>query len=198
MNWGKSIAGASTIFFMTVLAGLFLSTSVSADDQLSQTGTTPLNATISEWLDIVPSKQLSTHGVKFGSVDPGTNNTQANNNTGGPGGTTGYNLTLDPASNINMNVTHRLQSSLPAGVQVQERVNLTENVNGYSTNTTLTTSFTAAGNSSKRFKCQGITLSGSCDVRFDIDVANATTAGSVDATYEFCGKDSTDSTVTCS
>lgn len=55
------------------------------------------------WIEIAPSNALEA-GVDFGEMSPGSQDVDAGDNN--PGGNTGYNITIDPATNVDVDLYH--------------------------------------------------------------------------------------------
>lgn len=149
----------------------------------SETGTTSIEANVNVFVDIVPSSGLAS-GINFGNVDPNTIGNPAENNTDCGGGTC-YNISVDAASNVDVDFFHDLQGSLGAGLDVNETASTTAADSGFSTNTTITTSYTIVGNTTDN--CTVISGGSTCWVKYYLDVAAGTTGGAKSNTYEYCG-----------
>jgi len=171
-----------TIFGLaSLLTFVLFTTSVYAPT--SETGNTTLNASVVVFVDIIPSTQLDT-GIFFGAVDSNTIGNPAQNNTNCAAGTC-YNISVDSGSNVNIDFYHDLTAVLAATMYVNESASTTSNTAGFTTNTTVATSYSIIGNTT--VNCTAITASNNCWIKYYLDVASGTSGGAKTTTYEYCG-----------
>ena len=173
-KWLLLISG---IFSLLLLSGVALAPT-------EETVQTELNATVNVYIDIVPSTALYPYGIQFGNVDPGTTGNPAMNNSNSPTGGTGYNISVDPTTNVNVDFGNALSSAI-SGFTVYESSSVTNETYGFSTNTTITTSYTVVGNST--LNCTNVAPSSGCWMKYFLDVAGGTSAGVKSTTYKICG-----------
>ena len=159
----------------------------------TETGTTSIDATVNVFVDIIPSSGLAA-GIDFGNVDPNTIGNAAYNNTDCNSGTC-YNISVDSASNVDVDFYHDLQGTLGAGLYVNESASVTNETTSFSTNTTVTTSYTIIGNST--LNCTAISGGDSCWVAYFLDVDSGTAGGAKSNTYEYCGVEDGEGSGSC-
>lgn len=160
---------------------------------ISETGNTTLNASVNVFVDIIPSTQMD-EGIFFGDVDPGTVGNPAQNNTNCDSGTC-YNITVDSGSNVDLDFYHDLTSVLYATMYVNESASITDHQTGFSTNTTVSTSYSIIGNTT--LNCTDISASGSCWIMYYLDIDAGTAGGAKSTTYEYCGVQNGQGSGTC-
>ncbi len=107
-----------TLVFLSALLVVFSAFSSPGSSDVKQTGSTTMNVTIRGYVAIAASTCV-TGGITFNQTDPGTTGNNATCNWGqGDNGGSGYNLTVDPSSTVNLNFTH-----------ASNRTNLTDGTN---------------------------------------------------------------------
>jgi len=149
----------------------------------SETGSTTLNASVNVYVDISSSTQLD-EGIFFGDVDPGSIGNPAQNNSNCDGGTC-YNLTVDAASNVNLDFYNNLTASLGSGLYVNESSSTTAADSGFSSNTTVDeTAWSIMGNAT--INCTDVASAENCWTMYYLDVDSGTTGGVKSTTYTYC------------
>jgi len=173
----KWLLVSSAIFSLILLSSI-------AFAPTEETIQTTLNATVNVYIDIVPSYAIYPYGIQFGNVDPGTSDNPALNNTGGPGGGTKYNVSVDPTTNVNVDFGNALSATI-SGLTVKEESSVTNATHGFSTKTTVTTSYTVLGNST--LNCTNVAPGSGCWIKYYLDVSAGTAPGVKQTTYKICG-----------
>jgi len=159
-----------------------------------------MNATIGYTIAITPSTALS-RGVLFGSVNGGSNNNMAENDTSGAGNVTEYYITADAANSdttefyhyapdmnregssptlLIANVTYETNSTTPDGTSNVNMTNIAiHNYGGWS----MSTSWGTIGGTN----CSVISGGSSCYVAYWFDLPTGISSGTYNTTYYYCG-----------
>jgi hypothetical protein len=166
-----------------------------------QYGTTTMNATVGAWVSITPSVAI-TGGITFGSINPGTNNNTAVNDATGPPGDncTGYNITVDTSSNVNVDLFNDASGDLDSSgnkigignvtlesnqTQCGENINITATSGG---SIQLTTSYLIMGNdSTTEGPCKSVASGNLCHIAYWLNVPSSQVTGTYTTTYKYCG-----------
>jgi len=175
----------------SLLALMFLASGIYAATY--EVGTTTLNASVNVFVEIVPSTQLD-EGIFFGSVDKDTIGNPAQNNSNCDSGTC-YNVTVDSASNVNIDFYNDVTATLAATMYINETSSTTDSQTGFSTNTTVDTSYSIMGNTS--VNCTDVVANGNCWSKYYLDVASGTSGGIKSTTYQYCGVETGTSDTQC-
>ncbi|MCK4335318.1 MAG: hypothetical protein KAW40_01195, partial [Candidatus Aenigmarchaeota archaeon] len=94
-----------TLVVLGILAAISFTAVPSADSATYETGTTTMNVTVRGWVGINVSDCV-TVGVTFLSQEQATNDNNASCNNITANGGTGYNLTRDASSTVDINFSH--------------------------------------------------------------------------------------------
>lgn len=166
-----------------------------------QYGTTTMNATIGAWVAITPSTSI-TGGILFGSINPGTNDNMAVNDTTGPAGTncTDYNITIDTSSNVDVDIFNDASGDLTSSGNVIKIENVTLEANqtacGNNINMTLktdgtiplnTTYLIMGSNTNTTGPCKSVSSGNNCYIAYWLDVPASQITGTYTTTYKYCG-----------
>jgi len=160
---------------------------VTANDTYDNRDSNSTTFTVNVWVDIVPSQALYPYGIRFGNVDPGTNDNEALNNSDAPNGGTNYNITIDPTTNVNVDLYHASTGDFGnIGIgNVTHQANTTSNTG---TNLvpvgsiSLSTTYGIIGDT----ECQNLPQESNCWIRYWLDVP-AISPGVKSTTYKICG-----------
>ncbi|MEM5834283.1 MAG: hypothetical protein QXQ69_00330 [Candidatus Aenigmatarchaeota archaeon] len=155
---------------------------VTANDTSGNIATNSTTFNVSKYIELTISQALI-EGISFGLVNPGTVGKPALNNSGLPNGGTQYNLTLGTSSNINADFYHRINET-HSSIYINESSSRTSELEGFSSNTTLSSEWKIMGNSS--VNCSAIFPGNSCWVRYFIDVEQGTSSQYFERRYCFC------------
>jgi len=137
------------------------------------------------FIDIIPSSNLE-DGIQFSNVDPGTNDNAATRNSACNSGTC-YNISIDPATTVNVDLYHKASGNLGTiNIQnVTHQSNITDN-NGNnliaSGSISLTTSYAIIGTD----VCQNLADNENCWIRYWFDVPSGQSPGDIETTYYYC------------
>lgn len=165
-----------------------------------QYGTTTMNATVGAWVAITPSSTI-TAGISFGNINPGTNNNTAlNDTTGPPVNCTGYNISIDTSSNVNVDLYNDALGDLTSGGNTIGIKNVTLEANqtncGRNVNITLTsggsvqlnTTYLIMGNySNTTGPCGNVAAGNACHISYWLNVPSSQVTGTYSTTYKYCG-----------
>ena len=160
-----------------------------ADDNVGNTNDTEifsLTTTLTTFVDIIPS-QILVNGITFGA-DPGTNDNAANNNTACSTGTC-YNISIDPATTVNIDIYNTATGDLTSGGSSIGIQNMTHQGNQTSSTGD---NLVAAGSTSVTLSyalivdCSNIPDSNTCYMRYWLDVPTGQNPGSYSSTYKYC------------
>jgi len=148
------------------------------------------------YIDIVPSYAIYPYGIQFGNVDPGTSDNPALNNTQYPG--TAYNITVDPTTNVNVDLYHRLGGYIgdiaPGNLTHQANATSNDGANLVPTGSiALSASYTIIGGT----VCQNLTPGDNCWIRYWLDVPVGNSPGVKQTTYYICGVKNGANTTNC-
>jgi len=184
---GSVKIGGNILIISAILMFLLLSTLVfapSGNDYAS--GSTFLNATITQFVSITPSTAL-TENILFDTVYPASSGNPARNNSEGAGGGTQYNLTVDSSTTGSINFWNKIAALTCTGgnCYVNESASTTDETTGWSSNTTVGTSISIMGNST--VNCTSVAADGNCWIRYYLDVSTGVTSGNYSTTYTYCG-----------
>lgn len=176
-----------------------------------QYGSTTMNATVGAWVSITPSAAI-TGGISFGNINPGTsNNTALNDVTGPPGANcTGYNITIDTSSNVNVDLFNDAAGDLTAGGGTIGITNVTLEANqtqcGRNVNMTVTsggsvqlnTTYLIMGNASiTAGPCKAVAPGNKCHIAYWLNVPSSQITGDYATTYKYCGVQETIGSGSC-
>jgi len=141
------------------------------------------NTTISlaNIVEITLSQTLS-EGIIFGDVTVNTIGNPARNNSHPE---TRYNLTVGSSSTQNLDFYVKLNESFGAGIYVNESSSTTSNSTGFSTNTTVDTTWLILGNST--LNCTNLGTGNNCWIRMYFDVSTGVTSGYRQKNFTICG-----------
>jgi hypothetical protein len=195
---GSTRVSLSLLVACVVATSLLLITIVMAAEY-SSSGVV-MNATIGYTIAITPSSALS-RGILFGSINGGTNNNMAQNDTTGTGNVTQYNVTADSANSdttdfwhyanhmnkqgssptLNIgNVTHESNTTMPNGGSNVNMTNIDRHNYG---NILMTTSWARIGSGN----CSAVSNGGNCYIAYWLDVPSGLASGTYNTTYYYCG-----------
>lgn len=161
-----------------------------ADDNagnINNTGIFSLTTTSATFVDIIPSQALI-DGITFNGADPGTNDNAANNNTACSTGTC-YNISIDPATTVNIDLYNKATGDLTSGGQTIGMQNMTHQGNQTSSTGD---NLIAAGSTSVTLSyalivdCSNIPESDACHIRYWLDIPTGQNPGSYSSTYKYC------------
>ena len=166
-----------------------------------QTGSTTMNVTVRGYVSITASPCII-NGITFDTQDPNTNDNNASCNTAGPGGGTGYNLTVGTESTVNVNFTHSSnRTDLTDGSNSIGIGNVTTNSNSTandganlldaSTSTPLSNSWTLMED------CENLGDGTNCWITYFLDVPAEQPPGTYIAGYCWCGRQTGTSESNC-
>lgn len=127
---------------------------------------------------ITPSTAL-TQGILFNILSSNTIGNPAINNSIGY-----YNITIDPSSTVSVDIYTNLSSVFDSGIYVNESSSTTSETSTFSTNTTITGSWTILGNST--YNCTALNDNANCWIRFFMDVALGVSSGNKNRTFSYC------------
>jgi hypothetical protein len=153
---------------------------------------TPATANVTKQVAIGMSTNLDSDGVRFFSLDPGTNNNEAQHNSDGAGGNTTYWLNISDTTNTYINICTKVSSELTHtdGITTIPNSGFTWNVtetlgndapqpDGYTFNTSYDTgNLIAEGRDEGEFY-----------LRFWLDIPSAQKAGNYDNIIYWCGRE---------
>lgn len=177
-----------------------------------------LNATVSATVAITASTAITEEGISFGSPAVNTDNNNGTGNTNGFSegsnnvGNTTYNISIDSTTDVNVNISHRLNESLTKGSDVITAGNITTKHNSTNANESIWVNGTGEVTmSSDEFvnltidsttDCAGLAANAECHIAFFLDVPSGTVTGDYVANYCFCAFQDNDGTAyaacTCS
>jgi len=145
-----------------------------------------VNTTISveNFVEILLSQTLL-EGIIFGEITPNTIGNPARNNTSGQNGDTTYNVTVGTSSTQNLDFYVKLNESFESGIYINESSSTTSANSGFSTNTTVDTSWAILGNLTSN--CTNIAVNGNCWMRLYFDVDFDVPSGYKNRNYTICG-----------
>jgi hypothetical protein len=123
-------------------------------------------------------------GIIFGTATPNTMNNPAINNTSGSSGETEYNVTVGSSSTNNIDFYVKLNQTFEAGIIINETSSTNSGSSGFSTNTTISDSWSLLGNTTSN--CTSITNGNNCWIRFYFNVSNVP-SGYKERTFKICG-----------
>jgi len=180
-----------TLVFLGTILVVFFGVSYNALSAEYQTGTTTMDVTVRGYVSISVSTNI-TSGITFSTQDPGTtDNNASNNNFWNPG--TGYNLTVDASSTVNINFTHASnRTNLTTGTYYLGIGNVT-----YNSNSTARGGINLADASGSEAlstswddleTCDNLADDGNCWLAYFLDVPAAQEPGSYEAGYCWCGR----------
>ena len=187
-------AGLGALVFFGALVVVFFGISYSGYSDQSQTGATTMNVTVRGYVAITASTCI-TSGITFNMTDPGTDGNNATCNSGywGVGGT-GYNITVDSSSTVNINFTHASnRTDLTTGTDTIDIGNVTSHSSSTASNsagiwdnstaTSLSNSWLGLEN------CGNIpNTGGNCWITYFINIPADQTPGDYKAGYCWCGR----------
>jgi len=166
-----------------------------------QYGSTTMNATVGAWVSITPAATI-TAGISFGGINPGTSNNTAINDTTGPPGAncTGYNITIDTSSNVNVDLLNDAAGDLTSDGNTIRINNVTLEANqtqcGRNVNMTVTsggsvqlnTTYLIMGNNSNTTgPCKAVAPGSNCHIAYWLNVPSSQITGTYTTTYKYCG-----------
>ncbi|MCS7106022.1 MAG: hypothetical protein NZ942_01770 [Candidatus Aenigmarchaeota archaeon] len=152
---------------------------VSANDTLGNIATNSTTFSVNKYLELIISQAL-VEGISFGLVVPMTSGKPALNNSNGG---TQYYLTLGTSSNVKVDFYHRINETHPK-IHLNESSSRISEVDGFSSLTTLTSTWKIMGNSS--VNCSAISPGSSCWVKYFIDVEENVISQYFERRYCFC------------
>lgn len=170
-----------------VMVAVVMIPSVVAEGDTDE-GTTPLEATISAWLEVQATGEFEGDGVQFGAVDPGTEENPATGNGEDPS----YVLELDEASNVEANLTHKIPNlgdytfdevTILSSAQINETGFI-----DYGDTNSVEGSYELIGADENAEECSDIGIDDQCIQNFWIDVEEAVSPGTLETEYHFCGE----------
>jgi hypothetical protein len=183
-----------TLVFLGALLVVFSAFSSPGSSDIQQTGTTKMNVTIRGYVSIAASTCV-TGGITFNQTDPGTTGNNATCNWGqGDNGGSGFNLTVDPSSTVNINFTHATnRTNLTDGTNfimilnnVTTHSNITED-NG--TNLLNNDTATSLSNSwLEQETCDSLGDGANCWSTYFLDVGLEQPPGTYETGYCWCGR----------
>lgn len=126
---GKISLTGILLAFSGILLVAFGAFPFGAESAEYATGSTTMNVTVRGYVSIAVSTCLS-NGIGFATQDPNTNDNNATCNNVTANGGTGYNITVDQSSTVNINFTHASnRTNLTDGTNTLNIVNVTYNSN---------------------------------------------------------------------
>jgi len=143
----------------------------------SETGTTSMNITVNVFIDITPSTGL-TQGIIFDTSDPNTI-VAARNNTNCASSGTCYNVTIDSATNSNIDLFDKINATFTA-ITVNVSASVTSSSASFAANQTLTNGYVSPTG------CTNIAAAANCWLRYFADIG-AAASGTQTRTYSYCG-----------
>ncbi len=178
------------VFFGTFLLILAVATQPGRSAEY-QTGTTTMNVTIRGYVSIGVSSCL-TNGITFSTQDPDAAGINASCNTGGADGGTGYNLTVDTSSTVNINFSHASnRTNLTDGTNTFDIGNVTYNSNSTSNTGPILDNSTAASLSNGwggMETCGTLGDGANCWAAYFLDIPTAQAPGVYLTGYCWCGR----------
>jgi hypothetical protein len=180
-----------TLLFLALLFAIVTTSHYAASDEY-QTGSTTMNVTVRGYVSIGVSDCL-TSGIAFDTQDPSTNDNNATCNTGGPDSGTGFNLTVDQSSTVNINFTHAAnRSNLTDGTYTIMIANVTTHSNATANNGTnlldAGTSITLSTSWQGMETCGTLGDGANCWITYFLDVPAAQPPGTYIVGYCWCGR----------
>ena len=182
-----------TLVVLGILAAISFTAVPSADSATYETGTTTMNVTVRGWVGINVSDCV-TAGITFLTQDQGTNDNNASCNNITASGGTGYNLTRDASSTVDINFSHTSnRSNLTTGTYTFDIGNVTYNSN-YTANNAADLYDTASSDPLLISwvgleDCGGINATDpDCWMMYYLDVPGAQAPGSYYTGYCWCGR----------
>jgi hypothetical protein len=133
-------------------------------------------------VEVILSQALS-DGIMFDDVEAGSTGNPARNDTTGANGGTDYNLTVGSASNVNIDFYNKV-TGIEAGMFVNESSSITSESTGFSTNTSVTGTWTVLGDSS--VNCTDVAVGNNCWIRFYLDVNSSVLSGYKEWNWTYC------------
>ncbi len=166
-----------------------------------QTGSTTMSVTVRGYVSILVSQNI-TSGISFDTQDPNTNDNNATGNDDGPGGGTGYNLTVGTESTVNVNFTHAAnRTNLTTGSSYLGIGNVTTNSNSTANdgaNLMDPSGSTSLSNSWKAMEdCENLGDGANCWITYFLDVPVNQPPGNYNAGYCWCGRQTGTSESNC-
>jgi hypothetical protein len=134
------------------------------------------------FVEIIPSQAL-TNGILFGTMYP--NQVKGALNNSGPTGDTQYNITVGPSSTTNIDFYHKISATLCTSCTVNSSASKTSGSASFSTNTTITTTWSIMGNST--LNCTNLAIGNNCWLRYYLQTPPSLTSANYQVTYYFCG-----------
>lgn len=198
---GKMALSGLLVFFAVIATGLIMNTYIGHSAEY-QTGSTTMNVTIRGYVSISASSCI-TNGISFSTQDPDTTNNNGTCNNITANGGTGYNLTVDASSTVNINFTHATnRTNLTDGSNViMIDSNLTYNSNNTENKASqlmspalseaLTNGWKAMGN------CTNLGDSENCWITYFLDIPTNQAPGNYWTGYCWCGRQTGTSESNC-
>jgi len=196
------------LVFLGALLVVFFGVSYSGYSAEQETGTTTLNVTIRGWVSISATTCI-TNGISFNESDQGTDGNNATCNSGywlysG----TGYNITINSESTVNINFTHASnRSNLTTGTYNIDIGNVTYNSNstnstGAPTGNDLWDNSTATALSTSWIQMEDCdnndkTNKPNCWVTYFLNVPSGQEPGDYETGYCWCGRQTTKAESLC-
>lgn len=186
------------LVYISIVASLFVAQDVQSQQESSSV---VINASVSVTVSITASGGI-TEGISFGDINANSNNNNGTRNTDLANGNTSYNVSIDGTTDVNVNITQRLNESLTAGSSTIGAGNITTKHNSTYANLSIddvgseevtmsSSSFTDLA-VSDAFDCTELSANSVCHITFFFDVPANQPAGDYIANYCFCGYQSTD------
>ncbi len=130
------------------------------------------------------------NGIMFGTINPGTNDNPAINNTNGAGGGTAYNITIDSSTTVNVDLYNDASGNLVSGSYIIGIGNVTHQAN---TTSNTGDNLVAAGSIALSITysiigsiCQNLLANSNCWISYWLDSPTVQPPGSYTTTYKYC------------
>jgi hypothetical protein len=134
-----------------------------------------------EIVEITLSQALL-NGIMFDTVTSNTIGNPARNNSNG--GATKYNVTVGSSSTQNLDLYVKLNETFESGIYINESSSTTSASSGFTTNTTVDSTWSILGNSTSN--CTNIAIGNNCWMRLYFDVGNVP-SGYKQRNFTICG-----------
>lgn len=155
--------------------------------QVNTTDVFQYETSAATFVDIIPSQALI-DGIIFNGADPGSDDNAANNNTACSSGTC-YNISIDPATTVNIDLYHTTTGDLTNDGSTMGIQNVTHQGNQTSsTGSNMVAAESTAVTLSYALivDCSNVPDSNACHVRYWLDVPTGQSPGSYSSTYKYC------------
>ena len=187
------IATSGILIFCAIMAMGLIANTYTGYSAEYQTGSTTMNVTIRGYVSISASSCL-TNGISFSTQDPNTNNNNGTCNSITANSGTGYNISVDGSSTVNINFTH-----------ASNRTNLTDGSNDILIDSNLTYNSNNTENNASQLRdpvlsealklawkemgnCTNLAVNDNCWATYFLDIPSGQSPGNYYTGYCWCGR----------